>query len=196
MTTTPDHNGQPVLSIFGSYAPKPGEPLWELAYQIGHALARAGFVVCNGGYDGTMEASAKGAKDAGGTTIGVTCAVFSDYRGVPLKANPYIDREILHHNVFTRIDEMMHLARGYVILEGGTGTLSELGMIWEHVCKGLIAPRPIFIVGDFWRPLVDRLIAARPKSGKHVHCLAAPDEIARVAMSCLTPGAPPAVKES
>ena len=48
---------RPIICIFGSYSPKPGEPLYEQAYQIGHELAKAGFVVANGGYDGIMEAS-------------------------------------------------------------------------------------------------------------------------------------------
>lgn len=176
MDQQPDH--PPVISIFGSYAPRPGEPLYEQAYAIGRALARAGFVVCNGGYDGTMKASAKGARDAGGSTIGVTCAVFSDYRGRPLRPNRYIDREIPHTDVMARIREMLEMSAGYVVLEGGTGTLSEFALVWEYVCKKLISPRPIFVVGEFWRPLVDRLVAVRPKSGRHVICVDSAEEIA------------------
>ena len=174
-------NGQPIVCILGSYSPERGEPLYERAYAIGHALASAGFVVCNGGYDGIMEASAKGAKDAGGSTIGVTCAVFSDYRGRPLKANRYIDREITSPDPFARIRAMLDMSAAYVVLEGGTGTLSEFGIVWEHVCKRLIAPRPIFVVGDFWRPLVDRIVSARPSSGKHVHCVETAAEIVAIA---------------
>lgn len=169
-----------VVALFGSYGPRPGEPLYEQAYSVGFALAQAGYTVCNGGYDGTMEASAKGARDAGGATIGVTCDIFSRYRDIPLKANAYIDREILHQDVFTRVREMMDLASGYVILEGGTGTLVEFGVVWEFVCKKLIAPRPIFVVGDFWKPLVDRLVAARPKSGTHVHCVHTAEQIVKI----------------
>jgi len=171
---------RPIICLFGSYSPQPGEPLYEQAYAIGHALARSGYVVCNGGYDGTMEASHKGAKEAGGSTIGVTCAVFSDYRGKPLKANRYVDREIHIDNVLQRIDSMMRMSAGYVVLEGGTGTLSELGIVWEYVAKRLIDPRPIFFMGDFWRPLVDRVLAVRPKSGSHVHCVREAHEIVHI----------------
>ncbi len=177
----PIADGRPIICIFGSYAPKAGEPLYEQAYAIGHALAEAGFVVANGGYDGIMEASAKGAKDAGGSTIGVTCSIFSDYRGRPLKANRYIDREILHTSVLSRIEQMVEMSAGYVILEGGTGTLSEFGIVWEYVAKKLIRPRPIFIVGDFWKPTVERVTAARPSHGKHVHCVNTPEEIIAIA---------------
>jgi uncharacterized protein (TIGR00730 family) len=172
---------RPIICIFGSYGPGPGEPLYEQAYAVGHGLARAGYVVCNGGYGGTMAASAKGAKDAGGTTIGVTCTVFRDDRDQPLRANPYIDREIEHDHLLRRVEAMMRMSAGYVILEGGTGTLTEFGIVWEYVCKGLIDPRPIFVLGDFWRPVVDRILSVRPKSGRHMHCVQSVDQILSIA---------------
>lgn len=162
-----DSNGR-VVSIFGSYSPRPGDPLYESAYRTGYALAEAGYIVCNGGYDGTMEASARGAKDAGGRTIGVTCDVFSDYRGMPLRANPYVDREIRHGDVFSRIREMMALSCGFVILEGGTGTLTEFAIVWEFICKGLAPRRPIVTVGEFWTPVIEAIRTARAKSAAFV----------------------------
>ena len=180
-------NGQPVICLFGSYSPKPGQPTWELAYSIGRSLAAAGYTVANGGYDGIMEASAKGAKDAGGRTIGVTCSVFAPYRAKGLAANPYIDKEIRHENVLDRIMAMIQMSAGYVILPGGTGTLSEFGLVWEHVCKGLIDPRPIFVVGDFWRPMVQRMIADRPRSGKNVYLVDTAHQIVDLALRTVGP---------
>lgn len=173
-------NGKPVVCVFGSYSPEPGSPLWDLAYGIGHALAGAGYTVANGGYDGTMHASAKGAKDAGGQTIGVTCAVFNNYRGKVMKANPCIDREICHDDILRRIEAMMHMAAAYVILEGGTGTLSEFGIVWEYVCKGLIPPRPIFVVGDFWLPVVETVRKVRPKHCDCIHPVTTAEEIVAI----------------
>src|SRR5689334_13127010 len=129
-------NGQPTICVFGSYAPQPGEPLYELAYGIGRCLAEAGYVVANGGYGGTMEASHKGAKDAGGRTIGATCAIFKDRAGELVTANKYVDHAICYESLLARIDGMMRMSAGYVVLEGGTGTLSELGIVWEYVAKG------------------------------------------------------------
>jgi uncharacterized protein (TIGR00730 family) len=171
---------EPVVCVFGSYAPRKGEPLYRLAYEIGHALAKAGYCVANGGYDGTMEASHRGAKEAGGRTVGITCSIFGGYRAVPLKANCYCDQEIHYDNVMQRIDRMMQMSAAYIFLEGGTGTLSELGLAWEYVAKGLIEPRPIFIVGEFWRPMAERLIAVRPKSGRHLHFVERADEIVSI----------------
>ena len=61
-----------------------------------------------------------------------------------------------------RIDRIKQMSAAYIFLEGGTGTLSELGLVWEYVAKGLLEPRPIFIVGEFWRPLAARWFAVRP----------------------------------
>jgi uncharacterized protein (TIGR00725 family) len=165
------------VCVFGSYSPRPGSPLWDLAYAIGHALGRAGYAVANGGYDGTMHASAMGAKEAGGRTIGVTCAVFNNYRGKVMKANPCIDEEILHDDILRRIEAMMRMSAAYVILEGGTGTLSEFGIVWEYVCKGLIEPRPIFVVGDFWLPVVEVIRRVRPQHCSCIHAVRTADEI-------------------
>lgn len=180
-------NGQPVICVFGSYSPKQGDPTWELAYRIGRFLASAGYVVANGGYDGVMEASAKGAKDAGGRTIGVTCSVFSPYRAKGMSANPYIDQEIHHENVLDRIMEMIRMSAGYVVLPGGTGTLSEFALVWEYVSKGLVGPRPIFVVGDFWRPMVQRMIADRPRSGKCIHLVDTAHQIVEIALRTIGP---------
>lgn len=167
----------PVISIFGSYAPRPGEPLYEQAYQIGYELGRAGYTVCNGGYDGTMEASARGAREAGAATIGVTCAIFSDSRGLPLKANAHIDTEHATDNIFDRIKKMMEISSGYVVLEGGTGTLAELAIVWEFVSKKLMPPAPVFVMGDFWRPVVGCIRITRPQHCRHIHEVTTAGEI-------------------
>jgi len=173
---------RPVICIFGGYDPKPGEPAYELAYDIGCGLARAGYDICNGGYAGTMEASAKGAKDAGGSTIGVTCSIFSDPKGRLLKVNRYIDKEISSDNVLDRIRMMMDLSAGFVILPGGTGTLSEFAIVWEFVAKKMIEPRPIFVVGDLWRPTIEAIRSVRSKHTNCVHCAQSADEMVALAI--------------
>ncbi|NLX20075.1 MAG: LOG family protein [Phycisphaerae bacterium] len=184
-----------IICVFGSYSAEPAAPLYRHAYQIGQALARAGYIVANGGYDGTMEASARGAKDAGGLTIGVTCSAFNNARGRILRANAYIDHEIHHEHLLRRIKDMMYMSSAYVVLEGGTGTLTELALVWEYVCKHLITPRPIFVFGDFWRPTVEGILKHRPKSGKYLHMVNSPEEIVRIAAGTIK-GRPPWLTDS
>jgi uncharacterized protein (TIGR00730 family) len=172
---------RPVICVFGSYDPKPGEPPFELAYDIGYRLARAGYDICNGGYEGTMLAGAKGAKDAGGSTIGVTCSVFETAAGQPLQPNEYIDKVIPSDNVFDRIKAMMEISAGFVVLPGGTGTLSEFAIAWEFVAKKMIEPRPIFVVGDQWQPTVEAIRSVRAKHTHCVHCVDLADEIVAIA---------------
>ncbi len=141
----------PTITVFGSSRPCEGELEYRQAYEVGSMLARAGFVICNGGYGGTMEASARGAKEAGGTTIGVTVAAFRR------DANRWIDREIRTGTLVERIQRLVELGDAYVVLKGGTGTLLELAYVWEFINKGLIPEKPIVVVGDFWNGVVATL---------------------------------------
>jgi len=169
-----------VVTIFGSYAPGPEHPLYQLAYRIGYKLAEAGYAVCNGGYGGIMLASCKGAKDAGGRTIGVTCPSVFQSRWGPMRANEYVDEEIPAPDVLSRIEQMLRLGGGYVVLEGGTGTLSELGVVWEFVNKGFVPDRPICVVGSFWWPTIERITAARPGTGACIHMVEDPEQVVAV----------------
>lgn len=138
-----------VVTLFGSASPKPGEPEYVRAYEVGAALAEAGFVVCNGGYAGIMEASARGAKDAGGRTIGILTDEF------PLrKANLWIDTVVTVDTMVGRMLELIGRGDAYVVLRGGTGTLLELAAVWEFMTKGMLTPKPIVVVGEFWEGLV------------------------------------------
>ena len=142
------------ISIFGTSRARPGEPVFVLAEQLGRALAQAGFVVANGGYGGTMLAGAKGAAEAGGTVIGVTCSAFK--RGV---ANEYVSREIRTDSLDERLATLVRIAQAYVVLPGGTGTLLELASVWELKNKKFLdGDRPIVLLGDFWKPVVDEAL--------------------------------------
>lgn len=141
-----------IITVFGSSRPRPGDVDYETAYRVGEAIAHAGFVVCNGGYAGTMAASSKGAKDAGGSTIGVT---FSALGNRP--PNPHIDHREQEDTLIARMMRLIELGSGYVVLKGGTGTLLELAAVWEHVNKGLLPQRPIILVGRFWEGVVRTL---------------------------------------
>jgi len=140
-----------VISVFGSSRPRETEPEYIEALNIGRALAKAGFTVCNGGYSGIMEASARGAKEAGGETVGVTVDAFARM------ANQWIDTEIRKATLVERIETLVNTADGYVILKGGTGTLLELAYVWEFINKRFMEEKPIIIVGDFWGRVVETL---------------------------------------
>lgn len=118
---------------------------------MGFLLAQAGCVVVNGGYGGSMEASAQGAKRAGGSTVGVTTEAFGG------KANPYIDEEIRVKTWLERVLKLMELGDAFIVLAGGTGTLVELAVSVEMRNKGLMAGKPILAVGRFWKEVLAAL---------------------------------------
>jgi hypothetical protein len=161
------------ITIFGTANAKFGEPAYELAYQTGKLLAEAGFTIANGGYGGTMLAASKGAAEAGGKTIGVTCSAFKGST-----ANEYITREIVTKSLDERLDTLIKLGQAYVLLPGGTGTLLELAKVWELKNKGFIeADKPIILVGGFWKPLVDLIASDDPKSIRYIHQAEGPEQV-------------------
>jgi uncharacterized protein (TIGR00725 family) len=138
----------PVISVFGSGLPRFGDSHYAEARQLGTELAQRGFVVCTGGYRGVMEAASRGAKEAGGQTIGVTAEFF------PSRANKWVDQEIRVERWRDRLFELVDRAHGYVVCRGGTGTLVELAVVWEMLNKGVMKSKPLVAIGEFWRPVV------------------------------------------
>lgn len=129
-----------VVTLFGSSQAREGEPDYEKARELGRALAKAGYTVCNGGYGGIMGASARGAKEACGKTIGIT----TDDFGVP--ANRWIDKEIRVKKWSDRLFKLIETGDAYVALDGGTGTLVELFVVWEMSNKRFIQ-KPLVVLG-------------------------------------------------
>ncbi len=174
---------RPTITLFGSSRPEANSPNYSLAYDLGRVCAEAGFRLANGGYGGTMEASAKGAKEAGGTTVGVTCDAFG--RKGP---NNWIDEEIRTPNLAIRLQTLIDLGDAYIALPGSTGTLLELAMVWELINKRFLAARPLICLTDFWRPLVDTLIRSGETDGACVVFAATPDEAVDLVRNanCLT----------
>jgi uncharacterized protein (TIGR00730 family) len=148
-----------IITIFGTSNAKLGDEVFNLAYELGRLCAQAGFTIANGGYGGTMLAAAKGAKQLGGKTIGITCSAFG--RKNP---NEFITEEIITNSLIERLNKLIELGNAYIVLPGGTGTLLELSYIWELANKGFVnPPKPIILLTDFFRPLVD-IIAADDKN--------------------------------
>jgi len=170
-----------VVTIFGTGRAKGGDRAYELAGEVGRVLAQAGFTIANGGYAGTMLAAAQGAAAAGGQTIGVTCSAFG--RGGP---NEFISREIATESLDERLDTLIKLGLAYVVLPGGTGTLLELAKVWELKNKGFLAGgKPIILVGEFWKPLVDLVGSDDPKSIGSIYQADGPEQVRDILMECI-----------
>jgi uncharacterized protein (TIGR00730 family) len=153
-----------IVTIFGTSRARTGDTIFTLAMEAGRLLAQAGFAIANGGYGGTMLAAAKGATKAGGEIIGVTCSAFKSSR-----ANKYVTREITTGSLDERLDTLVKLGQAYIVLPGGTGTLLELAKIWELKNKGFLkADKPIILLGEFWKPLVELIATDDSDSIRYV----------------------------
>ena len=153
-----------VVTIFGTSRAEAGDSIYALALETGRLLARAGLTIANGGYGGTMLAAAEGASKVGGQVIGVTCSAFGSG-----KANEYITREIVTNSLDERLDTLIELGQAYIALPGGTGTLLELAKVWELRNKGFLKTnKPIILVGEFWKPLVELIATDDLESSRYV----------------------------
>ena len=161
------------VTVFGSGKVPETDDAFKTALSLGRQLAQAGFALANGGYGGTMLAAAQGANEAGGTVIGVTCRAFKRSR-----ANAYVTDERPTETLNERLTALVALGDAYVVLPGGTGTLLELADVWEHKNKGFTdADKPIILVGDFWRPLVDMMTQQEARCGACVRIVNDVDEV-------------------
>lgn len=140
---------QQVVTVFGSSRPKPDDSQYASARALGAALAEKGWVVCSGGHTGVMEAVSRGAKEAGGRTLGVTA------RSSTRRANRWIDEEIRVDTWQERLFELIARGHGYVACPGGTGTLAELAVVWEMLNKREMRPKPMIVLGKFWQPVIE-----------------------------------------
>ena len=164
------------VTIFGTHKAVEGDSAYELAYETGRLLAQAGFTVANGGYGGTMLAAAKGASEVGGEVIGVTCTAFKNSR-----PNKYITREVGTASLDERLDRLIQLGQAYVVLPGGTGTLLELAKVWELKNKGFLkADKPIILLGEFWKPLVDSVAGEDPDSSRYIKLANEPQQVIKL----------------
>ncbi|RCK72847.1 MAG: hypothetical protein IGBAC_0339 [Ignavibacteriae bacterium] len=132
------------ITVFGSGKVKEGSSEYREAYNLGKLIAEAGYILCNGGYGGIMEATAAGAKSRGGKTIGILVESFGT------TSNKYIDEKIVTKSLLERLALLIELGRAYIILPGASGTLVELATVWEYMIKGLMNIRPIITIGNFW----------------------------------------------
>jgi uncharacterized protein (TIGR00730 family) len=144
------------VTIFGSSLPGEDSAAYAEARRLGALLVERGLEVCNGGYAGLMEASSRGAREAGGHTIGVTCSIW------PSPPNGWVAEEVRTRSFSERIITLIERGDAYIVLPGGTGTLAELALAWEMMNKSTLSRtvggrKPLLVMEGYWRPVIDCL---------------------------------------
>jgi uncharacterized protein (TIGR00730 family) len=143
----------PCVTVFGSARFTEEHPYYELAREVGAKLARAGFTVMTGGGPGIMEAANRGAKDAGGVSVGSNIVL-----PVEQKPNAYLDHWVEFRYFFVRKMLLEKYSYAFVAMPGGIGTLDEIFETSVLIQTGKMKDFPIVLMGKaFWDPLVKYL---------------------------------------
>jgi uncharacterized protein (TIGR00730 family) len=143
----------PCVTVFGSARFEPTHPYYALAESMGRELAKLGVTVMTGGGPGLMEAANRGARTAGGRSVG--CNIRLPKEQAP---NPYLDRMVEFRYFFVRKLMLLKYSYAFVALPGGFGTLDEIFETLVLIQTGKVQGFPVVLLGvDFWKPLVDLL---------------------------------------
>ncbi len=139
----------PCVTVFGSARFDEDHEYYKLTREVGRKLAEAGFGVMTGGGPGIMEAANRGARDAGGLSLG--CNIELPMEQHP---NPYLDRFVDFKYFFVRKVMLVKYSDAFIVMPGGFGTLDEVFETAVLIQTGKIEKFPIIIMGrDFWRPM-------------------------------------------
>lgn len=168
------------ISIFGFADAKPDSQLYQEAYQVAFILAKAGYVVVDGGGPGVMEAASKGAKAGGGRVIGITFYPKDATNFEGRDFNNPIDTEIQTKNYVERTVSLLKEGQVYIVFNGASGTLSEFAMAWGTARIYLGHHKPLILYGKFWKRIIQALkenLMIRPGEDRVFKIASTPEEV-------------------
>jgi hypothetical protein len=155
------HTLGPCVTVFGSARFRESHPYYALGREMGSRLARAGFTVMTGGGPGIMEAANRGAKEAGGLSVGVNITL--PFEQAP---NAYVDRWIEFRYFFVRKVMLVKYSYAFVVLPGGFGTMDEVFETLTLMQTGKIEDFPLVLMGaTYWRRLMEFIHAKMVHEG-------------------------------
>jgi uncharacterized protein (TIGR00730 family) len=151
----------PCVTVFGSARFSEGHEYYDLTQRVGAKMAELGFTVMTGGGPGLMEAANRGAKEAGGVSIG--CNIELPFEQ---EHNKYLDKVVTVYYFFVRKVALVKYSYAFVVVPGGIGTLDELFESLTLIQTGKIKDFPVIVFcKDYWSNMREHLEAmAKAKS--------------------------------
>lgn len=144
-----DNQKDKIVTIFGGSRCNENSPEYAEAKDLGARLADAGFTICTGGYLGVMEAASRGARERGGRVFGI---VMNQFKSEP---NRYLTDKVATSHFYERLQNLIVRSVGFVALRGGMGTVSEISLVWNKLQTRVIERRPLVLLGDGWKNVVE-----------------------------------------
>ncbi|MGE3466223.1 MAG: LOG family protein [Pyrinomonadaceae bacterium] len=144
-----DRTDEKIVTIFGGSKCGEDSPEYQDAKDLGGRLAQAGFTICTGGYLGIMEAASRGARENGGRVLGI---VMNQFKSEP---NRFLTDKVATDHFYDRLQNLITRSVGFVALRGGMGTVTEISLVWNKLTTGVIGRRPLVLIGECWKPVVD-----------------------------------------
>ncbi|HEX8119320.1 MAG TPA: LOG family protein [Pyrinomonadaceae bacterium] len=137
-----------IVTIFGGSKCREESEEYGQALRLGRLFAERGYTICTGGYLGVMEGASRGAHERGGRVLGITMNQFKS------EPNRFLTEKVASAHFYERLQNLIERSVGFVALRGGAGTVTELSLVWNKLQTKVIEPRPLVLVGDFWRRVV------------------------------------------
>jgi uncharacterized protein (TIGR00730 family) len=143
----------PCVSVFGSARLTENHPYYQVAREVGKRLTKLGFTVMTGGGSGIMEAANRGAKEAGGRSVGCNIKL-----PIEQKPNPYTDTRVTFNHFFVRKVLLVKYSYAFVVMPGGIGTLDELFEVITLIQTKKILNFPVVLMGkEYFQPVMEFL---------------------------------------
>jgi uncharacterized protein (TIGR00730 family) len=172
-----DRIDRPAVTIFGSARVPDDDPAYVNARIVAGRFAEQGWAVVTGGGPGVMEAANRGAKEAGGLSVGFNIELVHEQR-----SNPYVDLGLTFRHFYARKTMFVKAAEGFVVFPGGFGTADELFESLTLIQTGKVLHFPVVLFdSDYWGELLDwirgELLADRMISPEDLDLLYVTDDV-------------------
>lgn len=173
------------VAFFGDGTAKKSDEHYRLAFETAKLLANNGYIIVDGGGPGVMEAATLGAKEGKGEVELVVLDPRKDpdnYEGINRENEGSANKIYITDNYQERLNKLVEIADAYVIFKGGSGTLSEVGLVWEMAKFEYGHQEPLIFVGKEWEAVVKSIVenmGFENKEKRVVTTVETPDEVLR-----------------